>query len=90
MEHTGIVVAYMGSEAPTGWLLCNGFDIPEGEKFDTLRTMIGGNKLPDFSKRPVESHVSETEMCHTMTRHADGTIEHSPKAEHSAQYIIKI
>ena len=45
MQHTGMIVSYIGTEAPEGWLFCDGSDVPEGEQYDALRTMTGG-KLP--------------------------------------------
>lgn len=42
-----MIVGYMGNEAPDGWLLCDGSKIPDDEKFNALRTMIG-NRVPDM------------------------------------------
>ncbi len=43
----GAIVAYWGTSAPAGWLICNGTAIPAGAEYDALRGLIGGN-VPDL------------------------------------------
>ncbi|GHV40067.1 hypothetical protein FACS1894187_20610 [Synergistales bacterium] len=43
----GAVEAYLGMDAPEGWLLCDGREIPKGAVYDTLRKMVGNN-VPDL------------------------------------------
>jgi hypothetical protein len=38
---TGTVVAYIGTEAPTGWMFCNGTPIPNTPYYANLKTMLG-------------------------------------------------
>jgi hypothetical protein len=38
---TGMMMTFAGSKPPRGWLFCDGRDVPAGEKYDTLREMIG-------------------------------------------------
>nr|WP_243435947.1 tail fiber protein [Acanthopleuribacter pedis] len=56
----GTIIAYSGSDPPTGWLLCNGEAVPPGEEFkklrDEVRTNFGTNLagqplLPDLQGR---------------------------------------
>ncbi len=47
----GAIIAYGGSEAPEGWLLCDGGSIV-GEKYAALRKVLGGrNNVPDLQSR---------------------------------------
>jgi microcystin-dependent protein len=39
----GTILAYAGSAAPDGWLICNGTAIPQDDKYKTLRDLIGSN-----------------------------------------------
>lgn len=61
---TGTIVSYSGSTAPTGWLLCNGDNVPNGQgtvqgvlnNFSTLYGILGSayggaGKLPDLRGR---------------------------------------
>lgn len=52
MKNTGTIVMYIGPRAPEGWLFCNGKDIPEGEQFDDLRSLIG-DTLPSLASGPM-------------------------------------
>ena len=40
---TGAIMAYTGSTPPTGWLLCDGSDIPAGADFNDLRNLLVAN-----------------------------------------------
>ena len=46
----GTVFAYWGDSPPTGWILCDGAEIPADTDYDALRTLIGANK-PDLRGR---------------------------------------
>jgi len=40
---TGSLQAFMGTVIPPGWLLCDGSEIDNDPKYDTLKAMIGDN-----------------------------------------------
>ena len=45
----GTITSHFGSEAPQGWLICDGSSIPDGSQYDQLREVLGeGGKLPDL------------------------------------------
>jgi hypothetical protein len=44
---TGSIMAYWGTIAPEGWLLCDGTAIPDGPKYDALKALVGSN-APDL------------------------------------------
>ncbi|MCP5049180.1 MAG: tail fiber protein [bacterium] len=44
----GTIVAYFGLNAPEGWLMCNGAPVPQEKKYDELRKMCKGGKVPDL------------------------------------------
>lgn len=46
----GTIVAYGGSSAPTGWLLCDGSTF-NATTYSSLNTVLGGNTLPDMRGR---------------------------------------
>lgn len=46
----GTVVAFMGSAAPEGWLLCDGTTF-DASAYPLLVTVLGGNRLPDLRSR---------------------------------------
>jgi len=50
LSPVGTIVAYGGSSAPTGWLLCNG-DTFNATTYSSLNTVLGGNTLPDLRAR---------------------------------------
>lgn len=45
---TGTIVAYVGTAAPNGWLICNGAAIPSGTYYDNLRAILGMTATPDL------------------------------------------
>lgn len=47
---TGSIMAYAGTTAPEGWLLCDGSNIPSGSAYDALRTLM--STLPNAGKTP--------------------------------------
>jgi len=45
----GTISSHFGSEAPQGWLICDGSAIPDGSQYDQLREVLGeAGKLPDL------------------------------------------
>lgn len=48
----GTVVAFYGNTAPEGWLLCQGQAIPNEDKYQKLRELIGNN-TPDLRGRTI-------------------------------------
>ncbi|MEM6317387.1 MAG: tail fiber protein [Bacteroidota bacterium] len=46
----GTIWMYHGDTAPDGWLICDGSDFSVSE-YNDLRTLLGGNTLPDFRAR---------------------------------------
>ena len=46
---TGTIMAYVGTTAPTGWLMCNGAAIPDNVYHAQLRTLLGSANTPDLN-----------------------------------------
>lgn len=46
----GVIAAYYGASAPTGWLLCNGASFSAGT-YPDLAALLGGTTLPDLRQR---------------------------------------
>lgn len=47
----GSIVAFAGTQAPEGWLFCDGASIPPDAKFNDLRTVLGRGVTPDMRGR---------------------------------------
>jgi microcystin-dependent protein len=46
---TGSIMPYVGSTAPTGWMLCDGRSIPNTFEYDALKTILGNaTNVPDL------------------------------------------
>jgi hypothetical protein len=45
---TGTIMAYVGTTAPAGWLICNGSAIPDNIYHAKLRTLLGSSNTPDL------------------------------------------
>jgi microcystin-dependent protein len=45
---TGTIMAYVGTTAPAGWLLCDGAAIPDNVYHAQLRTLLGSANVPDL------------------------------------------
>jgi microcystin-dependent protein len=45
---TGTIMAYVGTTAPAGWLLCDGAAIPDNVYHAKLRTLLGSANSPDL------------------------------------------
>jgi len=48
----GTIVAYFGTAAPAGWLVCDGTPVPQGEQYNALRALVGPN-TPDLRGRVI-------------------------------------
>ncbi|MBU3011266.1 phage tail protein [Polaribacter vadi] len=48
---TGSIMPFMGEEAPEGWLLCDGNNIPTGSEFEALKTLLDDTKTPNLQGR---------------------------------------
>lgn len=46
---TGTIMAYVGTTAPAGWLMCNGSPIPDNVYHAHLRTLLGSANTPDLN-----------------------------------------
>ncbi len=46
---TGTIMAYVGTTAPAGWLMCNGAAIPDNVYHAKLRTLLGSANTPDLN-----------------------------------------
>jgi microcystin-dependent protein len=40
---TGMIMPFMGTVAPSGWMLCDGRSIPDDEEHAALRSLVGNN-----------------------------------------------
>lgn len=45
---TGTIVAFIGTVAPSGWLICDGSTIPNTPFTSNLKTLLGANNTPDL------------------------------------------
>lgn len=45
---TGTIMAYIGSTAPEGWLLCNGTSFPDNATNAKLKALLGSTNTPDL------------------------------------------
>jgi microcystin-dependent protein len=48
---TGTIMAYIGTTAPTGWLICDGTSFPDNVYYAQLKTLLGGLNTPNLSAR---------------------------------------
>lgn len=48
---TGTIMAYIGSTAPTGWLLCDGSSFPDNAYYAQLKSLLGGTNTPNLAAR---------------------------------------
>jgi len=65
---TGIVYAYAGTVAPSGWALCNGAPIPSGNT--TLMNILESNNLPDLRGLCVRCYDNSTNAPVDVDRNA--------------------
>ncbi|OYZ01216.1 MAG: hypothetical protein B7Y37_07965 [Sphingobacteriia bacterium 28-36-52] len=45
---TGTIMAYVGTTAPTGWLMCDGASFPDNVYHAQLKTLLGSTTAPDL------------------------------------------
>lgn len=48
---TGTIMAYIGTTAPTGWLMCDGTSFPDNVYYAQLKNLLGGLNTPNLSAR---------------------------------------
>jgi microcystin-dependent protein len=48
---TGTIMAYIGTSAPTGWLLCDGSSFPDNAYYAQLKSLLGGTNTPNLAAR---------------------------------------
>ena len=48
---TGTIMAYIGSTAPAGWLLCDGGSFADNAYYAQLKTLLGGLNTPNLNAR---------------------------------------
>ena len=48
---TGTIMAYIGTTAPVGWLLCDGGSFPDNVYYAQLKNLLGGTNTPNLSAR---------------------------------------
>ena len=48
---SGTIMAYIGSTAPVGWLLCDGNSFPDNIFYAKLKELLGGTNTPNLSAR---------------------------------------
>lgn len=72
---TGMMVPYVGSSIPTGWLLCDGSTFDAGT-YPALNTLLGGNTLPDMRSRVPVGLKSDDTLFDSL-RETGGTKTHT-------------
>lgn len=48
---SGTIMAYVGSTAPVGWLICDGSSFPDNPYYAQLKALLGGLNTPNLSAR---------------------------------------
>ncbi len=90
----GSIQMYMGGDAPTGWLICNGQSFDE-LIYSDLYALLGGNSTPNFKGRfalgarpwPVDPGTTNFELNTTGGEEEHTlTINEMPSHNHSIQY----
>jgi microcystin-dependent protein len=46
---SGTIMAYIGTTAPEGWLLCNGSSFPDNPYYAQLKTLLGSTNTPNLN-----------------------------------------
>lgn len=75
---TGTIMAYIGTTAPEGWLLCNGASFPDNVTNAKLRELLGSFNTPDLTARYLRGSGTFTRGGITLKgTHDDDNREHS-------------
>ena len=48
---TGTIMAFIGSTAPAGWLICDGSSFPDNVYYAQLKSLLGGTNTPNLAAR---------------------------------------
>lgn len=48
---TGSILAYIGTTAPAGWLMCDGSSFPDNAYYAKLKALLGSTNTPDLTAR---------------------------------------
>ncbi len=48
---SGTIMAYIGTNAPEGWLLCDGNSFPDNVYYAQLKALLGGTNTPNLAAR---------------------------------------
>jgi microcystin-dependent protein len=48
---TGTIMAYIGTTAPVGWLICDGSSFPDNAYYAQLKSLLGGTNTPNLAAR---------------------------------------
>jgi microcystin-dependent protein len=48
---SGTIMAYVGTTAPVGWLICDGSSFPDNPYYAQLKALLGGLNTPNLSAR---------------------------------------
>jgi uncharacterized membrane protein YciS (DUF1049 family) len=84
---TGTIVAYWGTAAPEGWILCDGRPVPDGSDYDILRINVGTN-VPDLRGQFLRGlDAAGTVDPDGATRGGVGSKEDDALQEHQHNYL---
>jgi microcystin-dependent protein len=85
---TGTVIAYAGEYVPSGWVICDGSDIPRSDEYNNLSSVLGSSILPDLRSKFIlgvgggyNLHQKGGEEAHLLTpnempKHTHEVIDH--------------
>jgi microcystin-dependent protein len=48
---SGTILAYIGTTAPVGWLMCDGSSFPDNAYYAKLKSLLGSTNTPDLTAR---------------------------------------
>ena len=48
---SGTIMAYIGTTAPVGWLMCDGSSFPDNPSYSKLKALLGSTNTPDLTAR---------------------------------------
>ena len=85
MFHTGMIVNFAGENPPPGWLLCDGFPVPEGDEFDALRAMMSHvPRMAQWGTGRSETRVSGGSVQRTVGSSESDTLPRSEGTSRSS------